>query len=576
MFCRYFFTALLSVLVTLSPAIQAEQNTTQSNTSDLASKAASSAMNSSIAGMRTLKAFKQLMLEIKVLQQDAEQASGDSLTALKYRVLQKQLSGLHLLEKLSETIFTNKQQGKDISAIMEHAQPVFLAVGPAIIKGIKHENIAYNSQSSEAEKLTTDGLRIYLQHLDRVSLAYTSLTDITHKLERIGIDDGVSSRYLEDALKNRAEMFIGLLKINATKQAEIARILKISPTDEATILRKAILAERVAATIEHFRKTNGLLHRFNINTDSYQQYLIEISGEITTDMLDLKLFTEMLVRWSKSAVNYVLNNGIEIIFKVLIFVLILVGFKFLSNVVKRVLLKSLESSKLKLSSLMKEMVVSIAARLVMLLGLLIALSQLGFSLGPLLAGLGVAGFIIGFALQDTLGNFASGMMILIYRPYDVKDMVEAAGVFGEVKGMSLVSTTILTVDNQTLVIPNNKIWGDVIKNVTAQRVRRVDMVFGIGYSDDIEHAERLFMSILKEHKMVLASPAPTVKLHTLGESSVDFIVRPWVKTANYWDVYWDVTREVKLRLDREGLNIPFPQRDLHIYQTATPQPATES
>jgi small conductance mechanosensitive channel len=213
------------------------------------------------------------------------------------------------------------------------------------------------------------------------------------------------------------------------------------------------------------------------------------------------------------------------------------------------------------------MFVSIAAKAVMIVGILVGLSQLGFQLGPILAGLGVAGFIVGFALQDTLSNFAAGAMILIYRPYDVGDMIEAAGgVFGKVSHMSLVSTTILTIDNQTLVVPNSKIWGDVIKNVTAQRERRIDMVFGISYSDDIPKAEQILESILEQHPKVLKEPEPIVKLHNLGDSSVDFVVRPWVRTEDYWDVHWDVTREVKMRFDAEGVSIPFPQRDVHFYR----------
>ena len=195
-------------------------------------------------------------------------------------------------------------------------------------------------------------------------------------------------------------------------------------------------------------------------------------------------------------------------------------------------------------------------------------SQLGIQLGPLLAGLGVAGFIIGFALQDTLSNFASGMMILIYRPFDVGDLIEAGGVTGKVSEMSLVSTTVLTVDNQKLVVPNNKIWGDVIRNVTAQKMRRIDMTFGIGYSDDIAHAERVLAEIVQCEERVLADPEPVIRLHTLGESSVDFVVRPWVRTADYWEVYWDITRKVKERFDAEGISIPFPQRDVHLIREA--------
>jgi len=203
---------------------------------------------------------------------------------------------------------------------------------------------------------------------------------------------------------------------------------------------------------------------------------------------------------------------------------------------------------------------------VLLLGILIALSQLGIQLAPLLAGFGIVGFIMGFALQDTLSNFASGVMVLVYRPFDVGDIIEAGGVTGKVSEMSLVSTTVLTFDNQKLVVPNNKIWGDVIRNVTAQRVRRVDMTFGIGYSDDISDVERILTDIVVSHEHVLKDPEPVIKLHNLGDSSVDFVVRPWVKTENYWDVYWDITRRVKERFDEEGISIPFPQRDVHLYQ----------
>jgi small conductance mechanosensitive channel len=198
---------------------------------------------------------------------------------------------------------------------------------------------------------------------------------------------------------------------------------------------------------------------------------------------------------------------------------------------------------------------------------LIALSQLGISLGPLLAGLGVVGFIVGFALQDTLSNFAAGLLILVYRPFDVGDLVEAGGVSGLVSHMSLVNTTVLTLDNQTLIVPNGKIWGDVVKNVTAQKIRRVDLVFGISYTDDIPKTEKVLQEIIDSHEAVLDDPEPMIRLHELGDSSVNFIVRPWVKTDDYWETYWSMTRAVKMRFDEEGISIPFPQRDVHLYQT---------
>ena len=197
-------------------------------------------------------------------------------------------------------------------------------------------------------------------------------------------------------------------------------------------------------------------------------------------------------------------------------------------------------------------------------GILLILGQLGISLGPMLAGLGIAGFIVGFALQDSLANFAAGGMILLYKPFDVDDFVQVAGQEGLVKKMSLVSTTINTFDNQTLIIPNNKIWGDVIKNVTAQRVRRVDLEFGVSYSSDIEQVERILAEVVKEHPKVLPEPEPNIRVQSLGDSSVNFIARPWAAREDVWNVRWDLIRAVKLRFDQEGIEIPFPQRDIHL------------
>ncbi len=135
--------------------------------------------------------------------------------------------------------------------------------------------------------------------------------------------------------------------------------------------------------------------------------------------------------------------------------------------------------------------------------------------------------------------------------------------------MSLVNTTFMTLDNQRLVVPNNMIWQSVITNITAQRTRRVDLVFGISYGDDIEKAEQVLRDIIAEHESCLDDPEPVVAVHELGDSSVNFVVRPWVKTEDYWDTYWDLTKKVKMRFDQEGISIPFPQRDVHIFEQSS-------
>jgi small conductance mechanosensitive channel len=213
--------------------------------------------------------------------------------------------------------------------------------------------------------------------------------------------------------------------------------------------------------------------------------------------------------------------------------------------------------------------VNISGKAILLVGFIVALSMLEVNIGPLLAAIGAAGFIVGFALQGTLSNFAAGIMILIYRPYDVGDMVDVAGTFGTVDAMTIVSTTLRKPDNQKVVVPNNMIWGDIITNITGTSKRRVDLVFGIGYTDDIAKAQKILEEILASHESILKNPEPVVKVHELADSSVNFVVRPWVETDNYWDVYWDITRAVKERFDAEGVSIPFPQRDVHVHQLST-------
>ena len=165
-------------------------------------------------------------------------------------------------------------------------------------------------------------------------------------------------------------------------------------------------------------------------------------------------------------------------------------------------------------------------------------------------------------------------MILVYRPFDVGDLVEMGGISGKFDKMTLVSTGLLTADNQSIIVPNNKIWGDVIKNVTAQDVRRIDMSFSISYSDDIPKAEKVLENILETDDRILKAPEPLVRLHALGASSVDFVVRPRVKVGDYWNVYWDITREVKLRFDQEGITIPYPRQDVCLVND-DPQPTAD-
>jgi len=293
---------------------------------------------------------------------------------------------------------------------------------------------------------------------------------------------------------------------------------------------------------------------------------------VTTVSLDVNVIAKVLQDWSRDAWENVRSNAPSLIFQSLLFAVIIYGFYKLANLVRRLVHSALRARHVRLSLLMQQMIASVARGIIIGLGILVALSQFNVSIGPMLAGLGIVGFIVGFALQDSLSNFASGLMILFYEPFDVDDTVIAGGVRGRVSSMSLVNTTIRTFDNQSLIIPNNKIWQDVITNITDQRIRRIDMEFGVSYSDDIDQVEEILQGLMQDDPRVLKDPEPKVLVDSFGDSSVNILCRPWVKTENYWDVRWDLNKRVKQAFDREGVVIPFPQRDVHLYTQAPSEP----
>jgi len=383
--------------------------------------------------------------------------------------------------------------------------------------------------------------------------------------EALGLDVNADVAYLTESLKTRSEMVAGALR---DTKGEIDDLVKRPGADQDAQRQKELaqLKEQRDLLAETQRLNAGLMDERGLDTTELRQGIISATGKISDDILNRAVVTGLLEEWTSSGADWLRSNGASLFFHVVIFLLILLAFGILARIGRGLVRRALNRSKLSISSLARDFFIKTTGRLILVFGLIIAIAQLGIEVAPLLAGLGIAGFVVGFALQDTLSNFASGMMILIYRPFDVGDFVEAGGVMGKVDQMNLVATMVLTPDNQRLVVPNKQIWGGVIRNVTHQSTRRVDLTFGIGYSDDISQAEKVLAEIVNGHEKVLKDPEPVIRLHELADSSVNFVVRPWTRTADYWDVYWDITREVKRRFDQEGISIPFPQRDVHLYR----------
>lgn len=336
-----------------------------------------------------------------------------------------------------------------------------------------------------------------------------------------------------------------------------------SPEDKANL--KTALIKHATSLIE---ERTALIDRLNLvlkaltakggETEEYDTYIKAVSG-IKVDVTDASATWTTITGWLLSA-----EGGFRWAVNIIQFVVIILIFYLLSIMVGKATKRAFAKSKL--SKLLREFIIMTAKRLVMIIGLFVGLSALEINIGPVLAIVGAAGFVIAFALQNSLSNFASGILMLIYRPFDTGEVIKVAGTIGKVESMNLLSTQMRTPDNQQVIVPNNSVWGDVITNITGITQRRIDMVFGIGYSDDIDKAQQILEGIVADDERVLKDPEPVVRLHELGDSSVNFVCRPWVKPSDYWDVYWDITREVKRRFDADGVSIPFPQRDVHIYQ----------
>lgn len=292
---------------------------------------------------------------------------------------------------------------------------------------------------------------------------------------------------------------------------------------------------------------------------SYRKYNDALTGvalEVTSATGLWQMFAGWLVaeqggkRWAWNLVRFIV-----------ILLVSYFGASILANFVRR------GASRVKgVSQLLINFLSSFTKQLAMVVGFIVGLAALEIDITPLIAAVGAAGFVVAFALQGTLSNFASGLLILAYRPFDVGDVIEAGGVSGTVDSVSLFSTHIRTFDNKLMIVPNNDIWGGTITNATASTTRRVDLVFGIGYADDINQAKNILAKTVENHPLILKDPAVNIRVNELGDSSVNLICRPWTKTEDYWSVYWDLMHSVKQEFDNAGVSIPFPQRDVHVYQ----------
>jgi small conductance mechanosensitive channel len=336
-------------------------------------------------------------------------------------------------------------------------------------------------------------------------------------------------------VRNKAAMLVGV----AAEDVAIDE-LKAALAQQVEAQQQIIIAitDRMKVAIEIVKRRGG-------DAQSFIDYIASATGR-KLNFTDLSVLRVQVLQWITSP-----SGGRMIAKKALLFAGIVALFwvlgrfmGFLTRYASRRIPKS--------STLLGPVLAGIVEKLTLVVGVVVAASAVGVDTGPLLAMIGATGLVIGLALQGTLSNFASGILILLNARFDVSDVVDAGGVFGKVEAMNLVSTAILTFDNQLMLVPNNQIWNSVITNVTGKDTRRVDLTFGIAYTSEIAKATDILEELLSTHPKTLDDPAPVVRVHELADSSVNLIARPWVRTADYWDVYWDLMRQVKERFDERA------------------------
>jgi len=250
--------------------------------------------------------------------------------------------------------------------------------------------------------------------------------------------------------------------------------------------------------------------------------------------------------------------GVKILAALAVFIIGRWVVKYLGNLAQRVM------EKRHVDPTLTKFVASLTYIALLTFVIIAALGMLGIQTTSFIAVLGAAGLAVGLALQGSLSNFAAGVLMIIFRPIKVGDFIEAAGVAGTVEEIQIFTTQLATTDNKTIIIPNGKLTADNIINYSAQETRRVDMTVGVAYDADLAHVKNVLNDIIGKDERILADPEPQVAVAELADNSVNFVVRVWTNTANYWGVMFDTTETIKNRFDKEGIGIPFPQRDIHI------------
>lgn len=472
---------------------------------------------------------------------------------------------LDLFEALVENIEAAEAAGVDNGELAEFLDTQFVPAVPYLINLIElseseTQKLAQQRESTPAAALPAFEDRM-ADYNRRIGHYYEMLLVLADQLDRIARNGSEARDYVRNYLPARADRLMGRIALTTAQIQELERRIAAGETGADTAAELRAANAKLNWTTASLAEATRVLDLIDYPTATYRQVLIRTTG-LTEDIFDIEVAQGLFDEFFSNSMDWLINNGITIVFQILLFIVIVMVARTLGNLAGNLVKRGLDASGMKASSVLKGMFASIVSRTILLLGILFGVSQLGVEIGPVLAGIGIIGFAVGFALQDTLSNFAAGTMLLVYRPFDSGDVINAGGVTGTVSELSLVNTTLHTFDNRRIVVPNSKIWGDIITNVTAQSERRVDITVRVSPEEPTARVEAALTAVVAADERVLAEPAPNIRINKLDDAAVEYIVRPWATRDDYWDVYWDLNKAIKVKFEEEGIRLAFEQRRL--------------
>jgi small conductance mechanosensitive channel len=515
---------------------------------------------------QTSSDLDEIRSEISGLEREVQRSSGEVQALALSRLDLRRTERHALMHSLVGAILGAEEDSldtEDMRAVVERYMPDQTSELLSEVVRLQQEEQRTRGQRDSA---TPEEQVVLGQQLDllsgRENDALGGFGERVGQLELLGMDASGEVAFLESALEARGEEVSARLALSR----DLRRNLN-SETDPAGEQQR-VLDARIARATEALQVTAGLMDERGLETSAYRRLLIQATGNITEDILDADVALGLISGWMESIQEWFRQNAPSVAFKLILFLLILLVTRTLARLagraLERVLRLRAESSELLLRT-----AVSLAIGGITAVGVLLALSQIGVEVGPLLAGLGVVGFIVGFALQGTLANLASGLLILFYRPFDVGDTITAGGVTGQVLNMTLTATTLQSPDFIKLTVPNGKIWGGVIENKTANKYRAVLANFLIDPREDIEQVLRLLLEVTAENESVLPDPAPSATLVGITEKGLSVRFRATVPKEGYLNHVDSVLRDVKRRLDAAGVAFAYRILELAPSRAAT-------